>query len=438
MSVSPKAKRAAVLGLIVVAVAVGVYVWRRERAREPPVVDLADADPEVARAVETARVAVLAAPRTGSAWGKLGMALAVHSFDREARACFAEAERLDPADARWPYLHGMILRAYGPAEAVPMLERAVQRASGLNPEARQLPRLLLAETMLEQNRLDEAEELFRQVAENDPQRARACLGLGRLALARDDPRAAVAWLREAADGAPEAKPIHAQLAEALLRKGEETAAREVLRQAQRLADDFSWPDPIVEEMWQLRAGVKAQLDYADQLLRQGRGTEGVDVLRQTTRDHPSSYEAWLALGRTLIQLRQPQLAEEALRTAVELRDTEFEAHFFLAAALHQRADYRAAVGEYQQALRNKPHHALAHYNLGMCFKELNDSARAIEAFREAVRYKPDLANGHRELGALLLRAGRTNEARLHLESAVQLAPEDESAKKLLNDAGPKQ
>src|SRR5262245_14610995 len=118
MNLSPKTNRVALLVLASVAAAGGVYLFRRERPPVPPAVDLADADPEVARAVETARAAVVAAPRSGLVWGKLGMVMAVHSFDMEARVCFAEAERLDPADARWPYLHGMILRADAPVKAV--------------------------------------------------------------------------------------------------------------------------------------------------------------------------------------------------------------------------------------------------------------------------------------------------------------------------------
>jgi tetratricopeptide (TPR) repeat protein len=428
MMLLPRSKRpvAAVLVLVCAGIGGGWYFWGRGPAPEPPTLDLADADPEVARAVETARAAVVDAPRSGPAWGKLGMVLAVHDFDSQARTCFAHAERFDPRDARWPYLHGSMLRPEAPQEALPLLERAAKLA-----EQQLQPRVLLAEVLLELDRLDEAERLFHLVLDAEPQLARAHFGLGRVAIRRNHLPTAVEQLREAAELVPAAKPVHALLAEVHHRLGDDKAAREELRLLAEQPDGFAWPDPIVEQMWQYRAGVQAHVTYAGQCLQQGRRDEGIDVLRQTVRDHPSSYDAWLALGRALIQTNQPRPAEEALREAVRLRSDAFEGRLLLATALHQGGDGRGAIEQYRQALALKPQHAVAHHNLGMCYKELDEPKMAIAAFREAVRYKPDLAKAHRELGAILSHCGQDREALAHLEHAVRLAPEDETAQRLL-------
>jgi tetratricopeptide (TPR) repeat protein len=426
---APRGKwRLVALAVLAVGVAGGFYAWRREPAPVPPSVDLEDADPEVVRAIETARAAVLATPRSGMAWGRLGMVFAVHDFDAPARTCFLQAERFDPADFRWPYLHGMMQHIPAPHEALPLLQRAADRAA-----SESAPRLLLAETLLEQNRLDEAEPYFRGVPETDPQRGRACLGLARLASNRDDPQSALEALRKAVEYAPEAKPVRTLLAEVYHRLGDDKAAHEELRLLAELPDDFSWPDPIMEQMWQLRAGVQAHITYAGRCLQQGRHSEAADVLRQTVRDHPASYDAWLALGRGLLQVRASQGTADALRQAVRLRPAAFEAHFYLGAALHQENNLRAAAEQYRQALTYKSHHAIAHYNLGICYRDLNDPDQAIAAFREAVRCKPDLAAGHRELGALLVKSGHDAEALPHLQAAVRLAPHDDNAAKLLEE-----
>jgi tetratricopeptide (TPR) repeat protein len=356
------------------------------------------------------------------------MIFAVHDFDAPARTCFIQAERFDPADFRWPYLHGMMLRVSSPQEALLLLQRAAERSGGESA-----PWLLLAETLMEQNRIEEAEWCLHGVRKTDPLIGRACLGSARLALKRDDPQSALEALREAVDHAPEAKPVRTLLAEVYHRLGDDKAAHEELRLLAELPDDFSWPDPIMEQMWQLRAGVQAQITYAGRCLQQGRHAEAADVLRQTVRDHPDSYDAWLALGRTLVQTRVPDAADEALRQAAHLRPDSFEAYFYLGTALHQKGDRRAATEQYREALKYKPRHAPAHYNLGVCYKELNDTEQAIIAFREAVRCKPDLAVAHRELGGLLAKSGHKDEALTHLQAAVRLAPHDEVAIWLLEE-----
>src|SRR5438034_1460568 len=78
--------------------------WRpADPTQRPPVVELAGADPLVAKAVEAARAAVEAQPKAGAAWGKLGMVLFAHDYNAESLVCLIRAEQLSPADARWPY-----------------------------------------------------------------------------------------------------------------------------------------------------------------------------------------------------------------------------------------------------------------------------------------------------------------------------------------------
>ena len=86
--------------------------------------------------------------RSAAAWGRLGKILLAHEFSDEARACFAQAEALDPAEPRWPYHQGTILSQGEPDAAIPKLQRAVERC-GNDPDA---PRLRLAEILLAQGR----------------------------------------------------------------------------------------------------------------------------------------------------------------------------------------------------------------------------------------------------------------------------------------------
>src|SRR4051812_13730878 len=100
-------RRLAALG-IVVLLGTGVAVWSWPRGRAvPPLPDLHGRDAEVVQLIEQTHREVLAEPRSASAWGRLGMVLRAHNFGAEANVCFAEAERLDPGEPRWPYFHGL-------------------------------------------------------------------------------------------------------------------------------------------------------------------------------------------------------------------------------------------------------------------------------------------------------------------------------------------
>jgi len=135
----------------VAAALAGWYAFRPWSEAKPPEADLSGVDPAVAAAVHEAGDAVRKAPRSGEAWGRLGMILLAHNFYAEARTCFARAEQLDPREETWPYLRGALLLTEDPREAV----AAFHRAAGLSAEP--VIRMRLAETLLDQGRVDEVE-----------------------------------------------------------------------------------------------------------------------------------------------------------------------------------------------------------------------------------------------------------------------------------------
>src|SRR5438270_5558930 len=147
----PSASRRTIVVVALVVIGAGIallvaaWLWR---SPAPPDVDLAGVDPAIVQAIDAARAEVRAAPRSAATWGRLGMVLRAHDFAAEANACFAQAERLDASDPRWPYLHGLTVALTDRDAAIPLLQRAADR-SPFNPT----PRLRLAEVLLQQGRL---------------------------------------------------------------------------------------------------------------------------------------------------------------------------------------------------------------------------------------------------------------------------------------------
>jgi tetratricopeptide (TPR) repeat protein len=380
----------------VVALAVGgAWIAWSWRSATPPEVEFTGADPDVVAAVGAARAAVLRSPRSGAAWGHLGMVLRAHDYGQEANVCFAEAERLEPRDPRWPYLHGLTLLLTDLDRGIDKVRRAVE----LSGPSRPAPRLRLAEALLARGRPDEAESEFRHVLDHEPDNPRALLGLGRLLVRRDDLAGSLPYLRAARDGPFTHKAATHLLAEVYGRSGEEGALHD-LGDVAGLPDDPPWPDPFVEEVERLQVGLQVVLAQADELLQQGRGGDAVGLLQQAVERRPESDQAWLTLGRTLIRLSDYPAAQRTLRTAVRIAPGSVEGWFHLGVALYLGGDHRAAADCFRKATELKPDHALAHYNLGQCSKEIGDRAGAVEAFRAVLRIQPDHAAARKELNAL--------------------------------------
>jgi tetratricopeptide (TPR) repeat protein len=365
----------------------------------PPNPDLTGIDPDVAEAVRAARAAAEKSSRSASAWGKYGMVLRAHDFEPESNACFAEAEHLDPREPRWPYLHGMSVVLSNPEAGIPLLRQGVERCRD-NPLA---PRLRLAEVLLDNGHPDEAEANLQRAQKLDPGNARVELGLARLAMERGQWREAVEHLDrclELEDPAA-AKKAYQLRSIAWNRVGEPRRARQDAEQAAARPDDRGWPDPFVAQVLELRTGVEARMERADELFKDGRRGEAVALMNQLVKDRPESAAAWNLLGTFLVKVGEYAAAEQVLqRQATSLAPDHVEAWFNLGVARYALTRWQDAADCFRKVLRLKPDHALAHYNLGHCLKKLGDTDGAAEEFRQALHCRPDYTQAEEALRAV--------------------------------------
>src|SRR5262249_7084087 len=183
---------------------------------ELPSLDPSGVDPAVLRLVQAARSAVVEAPRSAEAWGRLGKILLAHGFFDQALTCFSRAEQLDPGEPRWPLHQGTTLCQGDPEAAIPKL----RRAAVLCDNTSDAPRLRLADVLLGQGRVREAEEQWRRLLSQEPGHARAHLGLARLAYQRGNLEESLSYLNFSLKGARTRKAAHLLLAEIHQRRGD--------------------------------------------------------------------------------------------------------------------------------------------------------------------------------------------------------------------------
>ena len=412
-----------VIGLALMAGA--GYWWHRGAALQPPALDTSRREPEIAAVIAAAQAKVRQQPRSGDAWGRLGMLLLIHAFEAESDVCLAQAERLDPRQPRWPYFRAMVKQLSDPEASLSLLRRAAALTSDSS-----VPRLHLAELLVNQGHWDEAAAEFRQVLRKEPNNPRAHLGLGRLLYQQGDLDGSLKHLQRAAAAVPNLRPTHALLAE-IHKRRKEHADEE--RELALLEDsrDLDWPDPYKDELNAVRVGVDAKLERADRLVQQGRMDEALRVLMAAVQEAPDSCTARLQLARGLMRTGNTARAEEQLRAALRLEPDLFEVLAELGVLLQKRGAYREAADCYERVLARQPAQAVAHFHLANCREQLGDRAGAIDSLRAATRCKPEFAMAHKVLGRLLVEMNQDAEAEEQLQSALRLQPDDTQTQELL-------
>jgi tetratricopeptide (TPR) repeat protein len=426
----------ALLGAALVGAGAAVYFVRfHNPPPEPPDAPNNDNDPAVAVAVRLAREKVQKEPRSGAAWGELGEVFLANELDGEASVCFAQAERFDPKNPRWPYfLGGPFLNRGDRAGAVPYYQRAAA-LSDTAGDGNNAPRLILAESLLTLGRLDEAEAAYRLVLARSPDDLRAHYGLGLVAVARDDWGAARDHLRKCLGNPESQRKACVQLAVVSRRLGDDEADK-FREQADRLPKDFDWTDSYAMEY--LKYGVKKRGRYklAESQENAGRYSDAVATLQPLSEDYPDDYLVHLTLAKNLGQMGDYARGERAMRRALELAPERSQVQYYLSLFMMMKGQMLQSRGEKDQAeaalreaiegarkaLAIKADHGYALMTLGRSYKALGRKEEALTALRQAVRCNPELPELHFYLGELLAESGEGAEARHHLSQALEFGP----------------
>ncbi len=328
----------------------------------------------------------VSASARAEALGRMGMLYHTYEFWEAAEACYRNARTLMPREFRWIYLLGRLSEGRGqPHEAV----EYYQQASSIEPD--DLATILrLAGVQLALNRPDLAEPLFQEAISRDPypSSAAALAGLGKIFLARGDPGRAVEYFESALAMQPQANSIHYQLAMAHRQLGDVEKAREHLQKRGSQQPDF--PDPILEELRELKTGKQFFWSQGTIALSEGRFGEAAEAFRKMVAADPAEPIAHMDLGTALLQL----------------------------------GDVSGALTEYHEALRLSSRNPRLHYNLGLAYTLQKAHPKALEHYRTAVNLDPDLEKAHFNAANLLMRLQDQGQAERHYARVVELNPSD--------------
>ena len=269
---------------------------------------------------------------------------------------------------------------------------------------------LLAQGMrLQQSgQLAEAQGVYQQVLQTEPNNADALHLLGTLAIAGGRLPAAIEQIQRAIQSNPNNPMYHVNLGEAFRRSGDVAAAIACNERAIAVQPNM--------------AGAHANLGQLQ--MQQGRGDAATESFRKLVELVPQDPRAHMLLAQSLVNQGRHSEAETHLRRAVALQPDEALTHFNLAAALHAQQRLDEAAASYRAAVERDPNNPAAQVNLGTVMQQLNQPDAAEAYYRRAIEFDPQLAGAYNNLGMLLMRSARFEEAVPVLRRAVELSPAD--------------
>jgi len=262
----------------------------------------------------------------------------------------------------------------------------------------------LGKISLEAKQYEEASGFYARSAQAKPTtESYFNLALAELSLGRRDQ--AVEALQKALALAPEDPDVLGLLGIVQLQQNKLPDAVASLRQA--LAGK---PDAL----WYSHLGVA---------LEQSNDFAGAAAAFQKAVDiNPGSADDWAQLGIVRVRLKQNDVAMVSLQKAIALDGRHFAALATFGDLLLDRKDYETAVQTYRRALEVNPKDFFTSFNLGLALSESGRSEEALGAFRATLELAPDSGEVHRQLGLLYDKAGNVESAIEHFRKSLNNAP----------------
>jgi len=256
-------------------------------------------------------------------------------------------------------------------------------------------------------RLAEAENVYKQVLDIQPDQFDSLHYLGVILFQRGNPAAAVAQI----DRALKRNPNDAA---ALNNRGNALLALRRFDQALASYDRALALQP---------AHADAQCNRGAALHALKRYDEALAASDRTIALQPDYAEAHSNRGNTLRELRRCNEAVAACDRALALAPGFAEAHCNRGSALYALRRFDEGLASYDRALALRPGYAEAHCNRGATLHALKRYAEALAACDQAVALQPDYAEAHANRANTLTALRRYDEALEACGRALALTPE---------------
>jgi predicted O-linked N-acetylglucosamine transferase (SPINDLY family) len=151
--------------------------------------------------------------------------------------------------------------------------------------------------------------------------------------------------------------------------------------------------------------------------------DAVDSYNKAIVMNPDLAVAHNNLGNTFQELGQPDKAVASYRKALQIAPDYAEAHSNLADTFRELGRLDDAVASCHKSLAINPDNAEAHGNLGAALQGLNRLDEAIASYHRAIAINPGLYVVENNLGCILFKMGKLDEAVASYHKSLAINPD---------------
>ena len=217
-------------------------------------------------------------------------------------------------------------------------------------------------------------------------------------------------------------------------KAEAADEQQLLRAVQELAqgvrDNLALSSQAVKELEEQAfipsaSSVVALRHYNEglELMRQGNNLDAVTRFEIAVEGDPNFALAHSKLAQAYDNLGRGQKAEESSRRAVELGDNlpSQERYLILAESARVENDFEAGIDAYENLLRTRPTDAGLNYELAILYEQAGSFDLAREHLQTTLDLDPQNVTAQLAMGRVLIRSGNPQESLAPLNQAFSLA-----------------
>ncbi len=264
---------------------------------------------------------------------------------------------------------------------------------------------------LQNGKLDEAEQAFRDVLQVDPQSGAAYTNLGVVYMRRKQWAKAVSALEKAERLMPKTAGVRLNIGLAYYRQNEFLKAIPPLESVVR-----EQPDTV-----QGRYLLGLCYFFTDRWKDAAATLES--LWPQESTHFPYLYVLSNAAHRAGMEKLDTRAAEELLKVG----NDSAEYHLFAGKYHLNRQEYDDSIAQFETAAKANPRLPFVHFNLGMAYLGKQNYARAREEFLKDIAVEPDLALNYEQLGEVYWQTQDDSNAEKSYREALRRDPRLASA-----------
>jgi tetratricopeptide (TPR) repeat protein len=264
---------------------------------------------------------------------------------------------------------------------------------------------LLGAILLKLQKIDEAEKYLLRTIEAAPTFAKPHEDLGMLYLSQDQAERASEFFEKSVKLDPTLASAYFGLANALLKIGRPKEA-----------------ESAHSKYLELSPGARALAEAAKQIDK-GQSRRAGEICDEVLKHDPENVEALRLLARIATDDQQHVIAEGLLRKIVQMSPTQSAPRMDLGRFLIERGRIPEAVDMFRKSVQLDPSSANAHLSLADALSILGRSADALTSYEKCLAISPEEPSALLGRGHLLRIRGHRDEAIVSYRKCVELRPE---------------